>query len=395
MTIKNLELNQFLSPEEQNNLFSFIKGKETPFVVVSLDRVKAHFEDLKNNLSYAKIYYAVKANPDNQIIKLLDSLGSNFDIASRYELDQLLSLGITPDKISYGNTIKKSADIEYAFKKGITIFATDSQQDLEKIGKFAPGSKVFFRLMWDCGGADWPLSRKFGTHSKKIIELAGLAKKLGLISYGISFHVGSQQRDIGQWDDAISQCKRLFENIKKKHGLELKMINLGGGFPAKYINPTESVSDYAKAITNFLHEDFGDNFPEIIVEPGRSMVADAGVLVSSVVMSSQKSDNKGDLWLFIDAGKFNGMIETIDESIKYPIFVHGQASGKTMPMILAGPTCDSMDTMYENYKYEFPEDIKEGDLLLIMTTGAYTSSYASINFNGFAPIKTYITKNFS
>ena len=152
-------------------------------------------------------------------------------LLTRNELDQLIKLGIEPDRISYGNTIKKERDIRYFYECGVRLFVTDSEQDLRKIAVHAPGSKVFFRLLTEGKGADWPLSRKFGSHPDMTYSLAILARDLGLEPYGLSFHVGSQQRDIGAWDDAISKCTYLFQSLKKDQNISLKMINMGGGFP--------------------------------------------------------------------------------------------------------------------------------------------------------------------
>jgi ornithine decarboxylase len=331
----------------------------------------------------------MKANPMNEVIELLANLGSNFDVASRYELDQLISLGISPDRISYGNTIKKQEDIRYFYNKGVRLYATDSENDLKNIARFAPGVKTFFRILTEGTGADWPLSRKFGSHPDTIYHLILQAEELGLNPWGISFHVGSQQRDIGQWDDAVASCKYLFDAVAEE-GIELKMINIGGGFPANYVDPTFSVNEYAEEILRFIREDFGDNLPEIILEPGRSLVADAGIIVSEVVNISRKSKNNLYQWVYLDVGKFGGMIETIDESIKFPIWFPRE--GLAEEIILAGPTCDSMDILYEHYRYHMPEGVQPGDKVYIFTTGAYTQSYSSVNFNGFPPLKAVVFK---
>lgn len=377
----------------------FAKGKKTPFLIIDLKKIEEKYDELTKNMPYAKIYYAVKANPEDEIIKLLAKKGSNFDVATIYELDQLLRLKISPEKISFGNTIKKEEDIAYAYKKGIRLFATDSISDVKKLAKAAPGSKVFFRIIMEGGSADWPLSRKFGAHPDMIYHLIFEAKKLGLIPYGVSFHVGSQQRDIGQWDQAISQCTYLFDAVKEE-GIELKLINMGGGFPANYINPTHNIETYSKEITRFLEDDFGKQFSkelEIIIEPGRSIAADAGVIVTEVVMISKKSLSNQFDWVYLDVGKFGGLIETLDESIKYPIFAENYKrplkEKECKEVILAGPTCDSTDTLYEKYKYLLPKSLKEGDRLYILSTGAYTRSYSSIYFNGFPPLAVYFMKN--
>ena len=380
------DLERYMSKENFARIKAFSDDKETPFLIVDLKKVEEKYDELLDSLPFAKIYYAVKANPLEEVLRMLVQKGSCFDIASIYELDHILALGASPDRISYGNTIKKARNIAYAFSKGVRLFATDSESDLRKIAKNAPGSRVFFRILTDGSGADWPLSRKFGAHPDTIFKLIILAAKLGLEPYGISFHVGSQQRDIGQWDNAISTCKYLFD-CAAAEGIPLKMLNLGGGFPATYISPTHETSVYAAEIIRFLKEDFGEELPEIILEPGRFMAGDAGVLVTEVVLISKKSEANQYSWVYLDAGKFGGLIETLDESIKYPIY--SEKTGPVQETILAGPTCDSMDILYENEKYALPASLEEGDRLYFFTTGAYTQTYSSVCFNGFPPLKAY------
>lgn len=381
------DLERYMSKENFARIKAFSDDKETPFLIVDLKKVEEKYDELLDSLPFAKIYYAVKANPLEEVLRMLVQKGSCFDIASIYELDHILALGASPDRISYGNTIKKARNIAYAFSKGVRLFATDSESDLRKIAKHAPGSRVFFRILTDGSGADWPLSRKFGAHPDTIFKLIILAAKLGLEPYGISFHVGSQQRDIGQWDNAISTCKYLFD-CAAAEGIPLKMLNLGGGFPATYISPTHETSVYAAEIIRFLKEDFGEELPEIILEPGRFMAGDAGVLVTEVVLISKKSEANQYSWVYLDAGKFGGLIETLDESIKYPIY--SEKTGPVQETILAGPTCDSMDILYENEKYALPASLEEGDRLYFFTTGAYTQTYSSVCFNGFPPLKAYV-----
>lgn len=384
----------YLPVKEVKKLKDFVKGKETPFLVVDLKKVEKNYDDLHTLMPFAKVYYAVKANPLDEVVKLLDKKGSNFDVASIYEIDQCLRLGIPPERLSYGNPIKKASHIAYAYKKGIRLYATDSWEDLQEIAKHAPGSRVLFRLLLQGGNADWPLSRKFGAHPDMVYQTILKASKLNVIPYGLSFHVGSQQRDIGSWDNAISLCKYLFDALKQ-HKIKLQAINLGGGFPTRYVHSTYPLEVYTKQVTKFLQEDFPDGeFPEILIEPGRSMVGNCGVMVTEIVMISQKSSLDKHKWVYLDAGKFNGLIETLDESIKYPIFWEkaSRRDRNTEKVTLAGPTCDSMDIMYEKYQYKFPKGMKEGDKLFILSTGAYTLSYCSVNFNGFPPMRAYILK---
>ena len=383
----HFSLQRFIEPEQFEALKDYVSDLPTPVLLIDVEKIRQKYRELNQSFPMAQIYYAVKANPQDSVVNMLESEGSNFDIASRYELDQMLRLGISPDRLSYGNTIKKPSDIKYFYDHGVRMFVTDSENDLKNISLLAPGSRILFRILTEGTGADWPLSRKFGSHSDVIYYLILQAQQLGLQPYGISFHVGSQQRDIGQWDDAIARCKSLFDAAWEE-GIELKMINLGGGFPASYVDPTYGVAEYAAEILRFIEEDFGDNMPQLILEPGRSLVADCGIIVSEIINITRKSKNNLYHWVYLDVGKFGGMIETIDESIKFPIYFDRE--GMADEIILAGPTCDSMDILYENYKYHMPDTAMPGDKVYIFTTGAYTQSYSSVNFNGFPPLRAEI-----
>ncbi len=383
----DFDLDRFISRERFEKMREFLTDKETPCLLLDLKAVEKNYDDLARSMPYAKIHYAIKANPHEKLLKMLVDKGCNFDFASVPELDMIMKLGATPDRLSYGHTIKKSEHIAYAYEKGIRLFATDSEDDLRRIAKNAPGSKVFFRLFMECSGADWSLSRKFGAHPDTIFQLIQMSKELDVIPWGLSFHVGSQQRDIGQWGSAIAGCKYLFDSAREV-GVTLKMINLGGGFPAPYTQPTATLEMYTKEITRFLVEDFPDGMPEIITEPGRSLVGNSGILVSQVVLKSKKDTYNPHSWLYIDAGKFGGLYETIDESIKYPIY--SEKTGAVGEYIIAGPTCDSMDVLYEDTKYLLPQDLEEGDRLYFFSTGAYVNSCSLESFNGFKPPKVYI-----
>lgn len=384
----SIQVEDYFAPATFQKIKQFADRQETPFVVLDLDTIGRAYDDLTSNFPYAKIYYAVKANPAIEITQLLHQKGSNFDIASIYELDKVLACGVKPEQISYGNTIKKARDVRYFYEKGVRLFATDSAQDLRNIAKAAPGAKIYVRILTEgSGSADWPLSRKFGCQTDMALDLLVLARDLGLVPYGVSFHVGSQQREIGVWDAAIGKVKSMFTRLFEEQGIQLRMINLGGGFPANYLTKTNPLTAYAEEITRFLTEDFGDDLPEIILEPGRSLVANAGVLVSEVILVARKSRMAIERWVYADAGKFSGLIETMDESIKFPIWT--EKKGELEDVVIAGPTCDSADIMYEDYKYGLPLNLASGDRLYWLSTGAYTTSYSSVEFNGFPPLKQF------
>ncbi|PID26589.1 MAG: ornithine decarboxylase [Candidatus Cloacimonadota bacterium] len=391
-----MQIKYFCHETEWKNIKQLTECLPTPFILIDKSKILRNFKELASCFNYGKIYYAMKANPDKEILSLLDKLGSYFDFASIYELRELLTLGISPKRLSFGNTIKKVSAIKYAFEQGVRDFVTDSENDLINLSKYAPGSNIFVRILVEGSQtAEWPLSRKFGCQPDMSLELLEKAIELGLNPVGVSFHVGSQQHDIGSWDSAIAKVKYIFDWIKKKNGIELKRINIGGGFPTDYNRRTNSLDLYASEIKRYLDEDFGKNLPEIWLEPGRALVGNAGVLVSEIVLVSRKSKTSLNRWIYLDAGMFNGLIETIGECIKYPVYTAKDDFPEKEEAVLAGPTCDSMDVMYEDQMYSLPLNLVEGDKVYWFSTGAYTQSYASVNFNGFPSIKAYVMKDFS
>ena len=360
---------------------------ETPCLVVDLDVIAAAYDLLARYLSIASIYYAVKANPAAEIVAMLADRGSRFDVASPAEIALCLANGATPDRLSFGNTIKKERDIAFAYERGIRLFAFDSEAELDKLARQAPGARVFCRILVSCEGADWPLSRKFGCTPEMAVTLLRQASERGLDPYGVSFHVGSQQTDLSQWDGAIGAAAQMF-NLLAEADINLRMVNIGGGFPARYRGAVSPIEHYAGAVTAALTKHFGNHLPEIIVEPGRSLVGDAGIIQSEVVLISDKGDGGDKRWVYLDVGKFNGLAETMGESIKYRIETPGRA-GPEGPVVIAGPTCDSADILYEVTEYRLPLGLEVGDKVEILSTGAYTASYASVGFNGFPPLRTY------
>jgi ornithine decarboxylase len=372
---------------ERINRFLAANHPETPCLVVDLDVIAEAYDLLRWHLPLARVYYAVKANPAPQIVTMLGRKGANFDVASRGEIELCFANGISADRLSFGNTIKKEKDIAFAYQAGLRLFAFDSAFELDKLARAAPGTQVFCRILVACEGAEWPLSRKFGCAPDMAIELLRRARDLGLDPYGVSFHVGSQQTDLGQWDGAIGAVAHMFSALAEAD-VELRMVNIGGGFPAHYRGDVPAIDGYALAVTAAITRHFGNHLPEIIIEPGRSLVGDAGIIQSEVVLISKKGSGDDRRWVYLDVGKFNGLAETMDESIKYRIATPGR-DGALGPVILAGPTCDSADILYERTEYRLPLGLEVGDKVEILSTGAYTASYASVGFNGFTPIRTY------
>lgn len=360
---------------------------ERPTLVLDVDAVEAQYHALSAGLGKASIHYAVKANPQREIIARLVKLGSHFDAASRTEIELCLGQGADPAHISFGNTVKRASDIAFAHMAGVTLFAADAEEELEKIAEHAPGADVYIRLIVDASQADWPLSRKFGCARDKALSLLGLAVSLGLSPRGFSFHVGSQTRFAEMWGQTLDQIAQVWADAKEA-GFALDLLNIGGGFPAFYGEAIEAPTAYAAAVMAQIHARFGD-VAHVMAEPGRGLVAEAGAIAAEVLLVSRKSKRDLHRWVYLDIGKFSGLAETMDEAIRYQ-FQTMRDGGVTGPCILAGPSCDSADVLYEKRMVDLPLDLACGDRIVIRNCGAYTTTYASIGFNGFPPLDVVV-----
>ena len=364
-------------------------GKDTgPCLVVDLEVVRDNYAAFAKALPDTRVFYAVKANPEPAVLDLLARLGSCFDTASVVEIEQVLATGCTPDRLSFGNTIKKERDIARAYALGIRLFAVDCEAEVEKIARAAPGAKVFCRILCNGEGAEWPLSRKFGCAPEMAGRVLEHAHRLGLQAHGLSFHVGSQQRNPRMWDAALRSSATIFKDLAEK-GIALQMVNLGGGFPTKYLHDVPAVKAYGQAIFKSLRKHFGNRIPETIIEPGRGMVGSAGIIEAEVVLISKKADEDKIKWVYLDIGKFNGLAETMDEMIRYPIRTAFDEDAME-PCVIAGPSCDSVDVLYEKVPYLLPVSLEIGAKVLIEGTGAYTTTYSAVGFNGFPPLETHV-----
>jgi ornithine decarboxylase len=362
--------------------------EDGPRLVVDLDVVRENYLGFSHALPDTRVFYAVKANPAPEILALLARLGSSFDTASVGEIERALAAGATPDRISFGNTIKKERDIARAYALGIRLFAVDCAAEVEKIARAAPGAKVFCRILCDGAGAEWPLSRKFGCAPEMAAGVLERAHALGLIAYGLSFHVGSQQRNPRMWDRALKVSAAIFRDLAER-GIQLSMINLGGGFPTRYLKDVPAIRTYGQTIFRALRRHFGNQIPETIIEPSRGIVGNAGIIEAEVVLISKKSQEDKQRWVYLDIGRFNGLAETQDEMIRYPIRTDFDQDPLS-PCVIAGPSCDSVDVLYEKEPYLLPISLEIGAKVMIEGTGAYTTTYSTIGFNGFPPLKSYV-----
>lgn len=361
---------------------------DRPTVILDIDQVEKNYHELKAGMSAAHIHYAVKANPQPEILSRLVSLGCRFDAASIGEIEMCLAAGAQPQHISFGNTIKRVSDIQKAHAYGITLFSADAAEELDKIAQHAPGANVFIRIIVTNSQAEWPLSRKFGCNPDYAVLLMDHAASIGLGVAGLSFHVGSQTRHPEMWFDTLDMISGIWA-AGQAAGHPLWLLNVGGGFPAYYGVDVTPPEEYGAAIMAAIHERFS-GVKYVMAEPGRGLVANAGVIACTVLLVSRKSPSDNTRWVYLDIGRFSGLSETESEAIKYQFEIPGKHNQVTGACVMAGPTCDSADILYEVNKVQLPLDLQAGDKFIIKSTGAYTTTYSTVAFNGFPPLQVTI-----
>lgn len=357
----------------------------TPYFLFSKKKLTHNYQEFKKLFPNSLIFYAMKANSEPEILQTLHNIGSGFEVASKYELDMLKKLQVPAEKIIYGTSTKSSTHIKEFKSYGIDRFAFDSLPELEKIAQVAPKSKVYVRTIANDSGSVFKFSEKFGTDHDNIIPLLKRAKELKLEPYGISFNVGSQASDPMAWANVIISLRSIIQELKKD-GLKLEILNIGGGYPTPYVS-SELAPTHKEIAENTIKQFKKLPYPlKLVLEPGRGMVADAGVAVATVIA---RVERRASTWLFLDLGVYNGLFETMayQGSTRYPITSMRSAGDNGESLFsLAGPTGDSPDVITREAL--LPNDIEIGDKLIFHLVGAYSLTTVS-PFNGFPKPEVY------
>jgi ornithine decarboxylase len=354
----------------------------TPFLACDLDAVADRYLRFTKELPGVDVHYAMKCNPSEEVLRTLAAYGSGFEIASLGELRMLQAIGVDPAEVLYSNPIKPPAHIVEAHRAGLWRFSFDGEGELRKLARYAPGSAVYVRLGVDDSTSTFPLSRKFGADEHEAHALLLLARELGLRPYGVTFHVGSQCGSTAAWRQAVASAGRLMRALLAD-GVRLEMLDVGGGFPARYGDRVPSLADIAGTLQPALTELLPYRPPVLAAEPGRHLVAESAVLVAGVLGREVRGHEQ---WVYLDVGAYNGLMETQQTANRwrYPLWT-SRADHVDVPheaFTVTGPSCDSSDTMFLGVA--LPSTIEVGDHVYIGSTGAYTLSYASA-FNGFPP----------
>lgn len=347
-----------------------LEGRPTPALVMDSELVREDFNAFRGCFPTAGLFYALKANSDPQVASLFCELGSGFEVGSEGTLRLVLDLGVPASKIISGNPLKTPEFVRHAYDVGVRKFTFDSLAEVDKMAELAPGSEVCVRIAVSNNYSEWPLDKKFGIEEDKAAGMLCAARSAGLVPTGIAFHPGSQCVDTAGWAEGLKQCKRVWDQAAAM-GIKLTSLNLGGGFPSEYTRPVPRLDQIARVIERNMRELFPES-PELLLEPGRGLVGEAGVMVTTVIA---RASREGQEWIYLDAGVFNGLMESVG-GISYPLRTTKEAEIKNYTV--AGPSCDSMDVLPG--LFQLP-NLEIGDRVYIMSAGAYTTAYAS-HFDG-------------
>jgi ornithine decarboxylase len=363
-----------------------LRGLATPFLALDTALLARRVTDFLGAFDgRVGVRYAVKCNPLPEVLAAVARAGGSFEIASAGELDLVIAAGGDPTDVFYSNPVKPTSHIRRTAAAGVRRFVVDGREEIEKLADAAPGSEAVVRVRVDDTHSAFPLSSKFGTSLSAADDLLRYATRCGLVPAGVTFHVGSQCTDVRAWSRAIRAVAPLYSRWAKA-GHPLPVLDIGGGFPARYAEPVPALDLIAAAVLDAL-----DTMPhppaEVVAEPGRALVAEVGVVAAEII---GREERNGRPWIYLEVGAYNGLIEAAQTSATWP-YPALAADGETgsplpqenlVPMTVTGPTCDSSDTVLREAL--LPAEIRVGDVLYLGGTGAYTLCYAS-SFNGFPP----------
>jgi ornithine decarboxylase len=359
----------------------------TPSLVLDFEYINRTYNRFLDAFPGGLVYYALKANANPHIVQLVVDRGGGLEIASLAELELALNAGATGDQIICSNPIKNPVFLRRLQEEGVYAMAVDSTYEVEKVARYAPGSRVYVRLAVDNSGAVLPLAGKFGVDGETALELFDLARALGLEPIGLSFHVGSQCLNPHSWANAIRACSEVWR-AAETHGHQFHFLNIGGGYPAGHYH-TATIPTLEEIGAEVMAA-VAENIPAtrdlmLVLEPGRGLVGESGRLLATVVGKAKRGS---DLWLYLDVGVFNGLMETYEGFPPVVRALHDEVERPLVRCTLAGPSCDSCDVVARDV--ELPE-VHIGERLVFYDTGAYTNEYAAA-FNGF-PIPEVIELN--
>ncbi|KFH43649.1 Ornithine decarboxylase-like protein [Hapsidospora chrysogenum ATCC 11550] len=367
-------------------------GDEDTFYVADLGDVYRQHLRWKKNLPRIRPFYAVKCNPDPKVLKLLAELGTGFDCASKTEIEQVLSMGASPDRIIYAQPCKTNSYVRFVKSMGVKQMTFDNADELYKIAKLFPGAKLFLRIMTDDTSSLCRLSMKFGAAMDTTEGLLSLARDLGLNVVGVSFHVGSGASDPMAFWKAVRDAHIVFQQARER-GFSMRTLDVGGGFTG------DTFEDMAAVLDGALDEFFPTGCGvDVIAEPGRYYVSSAFTIACNVIarrtVEDPTLDGKGYMVYVNDGvyGNFSSIMFDHQNPVPKILRCGGETmynkpgarpvpAGEGVEYSIWGPTCDGIDRIAESVRFDPVLDV--GDWLYFEDMGAYTKCSAT-QFNGFS-----------
>jgi ornithine decarboxylase len=358
---------------------NFAESVATPFLVLSVAQVRERIETLRTHLPGVELYYAMKSNPDPDLLRLVNGLVDGIDVASYGEVTAAAAVGVGPDRFIHSNPIKKASDIATCVAHGVRWFTYDNVDELPKLQANAPGANVLLRVAIKNPSCVVNLGAKFGAQEGDALPLLLAARDAGLTVRGIAFHVGSQSKDPDIYVTALKLVRGLFDEAAAA-GLVLDTLDIGGGFPVSYRTLMPGLDEFCMVVSQGLQEFFPTGV-RVLAEPGRCISGDAMTLVARVI---GRSFRNGIPWYFIDDGVYGAFSGKLFDNCDYQLIP--LRCGPVTKCVVAGPTCDSIDIVASD---QMLPELELGDLLVVPAMGAYTRASAT-SFNGFVPPSTVV-----
>ena len=349
-----------------------VRDYRQPTVVISKQLLRANVRRFITAMPKVRPHFAVKANPDEEVLRIFLEEGVCFEVASIAEIDAMLNLGVDMETVFFSNPIKSPASIAHAAKHGLLWFCVDTPEEVSKIAAIKLDAKLYVRIAVSNEGSNWPLSRKFGASPSAVELIIETAIRLGMQICGVTFHVGSQCTNTNNWVEGVAAANTLIFKLIE-HDFVPELLNIGGGYPVQITGEEPSIEEIGDSIKEQL-----DALPDnilVMAEPGRYLVGSAGCLVSQVVGVASRDDGR---WVYLDSGIYGGLMELIDD---FPLNIISERVGELAPCTMAGPTCDAMDEMGRRW---LPANTQVEDLIYMPNMGAYCASCTTY-FNGFPP----------
>lgn len=355
----------------------------TPLFLVVGERLTRNYAAFQEFFPGVDVFYAVKANPHPLVVKMLAQLGSSFDVASAQEIALVLEHEVAPQRMIFANTIKRKEALRYARERGVDLLTYDNEEELQKIKAIYPEARLILRLKTPSLGSRIDLSYKFGAEPSEARALLKLARRLGLETVGLSFHVGSPCHNPENYIHSLEIVREVMREAALE-GIKLSIVDIGGGFPLHtyYAEGEEASMEYMGEKVYPLLQAFLAQGYRVIAEPGRSLVGNACLLVTRVIGKAVRS---GRVWYYLDDGLYGSFSAIPFDKASFEFYPLRDSDEKG-PCVLAGPTCDSLDVIAEGVVLP---PLMLDDLIVVPNIGAYSIASAT-NFNGFERAKVVL-----